>query len=86
MSGKNPRYLLLVLVLAVLTCLAALLALDLSAPYTAEGPNGTLASHGETTTGQDAAQEAASDSANDMLAARIEAIAGQRYRIGGNGQ
>ena len=40
MSGKTPRYLLLVLVLAVLTCLAALLALDLAAPDTAEGPNG----------------------------------------------
>lgn len=75
MSGRNPRYLLLVLVLAVLTCLAALLALDLAAPDTAEGPNGTLASQDETTAGQDTAQEAASDSANDMLASRIKAIA-----------
>ena len=75
MSGRNPRYLLLVLVLAVLTCLAALLALDLAAPDTAEGPNGTLASQDETTAGQDAAQKAASDSVNDMLASRIKAIA-----------
>ena len=75
MSGKTPRYLLLVLVLAVLTCLAALLALDLSEPDTAEGPNGTLASQDETTAGQGAAQKAASDSVNDMLASRIEAIA-----------
>ena len=71
MSGKTPRYLLLVLVLAVLTCLAALLALDLSEPDTAEGPNGTLASQDETTAGQDTAQEAASDSANDMLASVV---------------
>lgn len=71
MSGRNPRYLLLVLVLAVLTCLAALLALDLAAPDTAEGPNGTLASQDETTAGQDTAQEAASDSANDMLASVV---------------